>query len=375
MDFSFSEDQEAIAQLARQIISGQATDDRIKALWHDPDWYDTELWTQLGEAGLLGIPLAGEFGGGDMGLIELAVLCEEAGRCIAPLPLLSTLVLAALPIQEFGSEEQKKRLLDGVAAGKTLLSAGLSELGRTDPARPSTAATRDGAGWVLNGQKVCVPDASRARRILVGARTAENEVGIFLVNPEQSGVTLERESTTNGEPQFTLKLDAVPVPTEDVLGDPARGADILTWIERRAVVALSALQLGISDASLGRTAAYASERKQFDRPIGSFQAVGMRSADAFIDVEAIRSTLYQAIWAIDSDHDVARAVEVAKWWACRAGHRVSHSVQHLHGGTGADVEYPIHRFFLWTKHTEYTLGGASAHLARLGKLLADGELR
>lgn len=370
MDFALTEDQRAIQDLARQILSDRATDERVKQLAEGSQWYDDELWAELAQASLLGVALDGEFGGGGFGMTEIAGLCEEAGRCIAPLPLVSTLVLGALPIQQFGSDEQKRAVLPGVGAGEVRLSAALAETGHIDPARPATAARKGGSGWILDGVKVCVPDADRAARVLVPARAEGEAIGVFLVAPDADGVKLEREITTNGEPQFTLTLAAAAA---EPLGDPVAGADIVRWIEHRATIALSALQLGISDAALERTAAYGAERKQFGKPIGSFQAYAMRAADAFIDVEAIRSTLYQAIWAVEEGRDADRAVHVARWWACRAGHRVAHAAQHLHGGIGADVEYPIHRFFLWTKHTEYTLGGASSHLARLGALLAEGE--
>ncbi|MDG2304006.1 MAG: acyl-CoA/acyl-ACP dehydrogenase [Candidatus Binatia bacterium] len=367
MDFALTEDHKAVQALARRIINDWATDDRVKQLSEDPGWYDSELWRELATASLLGVALREEFGGAGFGMAELAALCEEAGRCVAPLPVVSTLVLGALPIQEFGSTYQK-RILTDVAAGQALLTAGLAELGHVDPARPATTAKVDGDRWAIDGVKVCVADADRARFVLVPARTNGEAIGIFLVEPSSAGVSLEREITTNGEPQFTMTLSGARA---EALGDPARGAAIVRWIERRATIALSALQLGISDAALERTARYGGERKQFEKPIGSFQAFAMRSADAFIDVEAIRSTLYQAIWAVNEERDADRAVEVAKWWACRAGHRVAHSVQHLHGGIGADIEYPIHRFFLWAKQTEYAMGGASVHLARLGALLAD----
>lgn len=367
MDFSFTEEQTAIQDLARRIISDRATDERVKQLADDPAWYDDDLWAELAGASLLGVALAEEHGGGGFGMTELAGLCEEVGRCIAPLPVLSTLVMGALPLQEFGSAEQKK-VLPEVAAGRARLTAALAELGHVDAGRPATTAKADGAGFLLDGTKVCVSDADRAAQLLVPAK-ADAGVGVFVVERDQPGVSLERETTTNGEPQFTVTLSGAK---GEVLGTVAQGTEVVRFIERRAMIALSALQLGISDAAVRRTAEYARERKQFGKPIGSFQAYAMRTADAFIDVEAIRSTLYQAIWAVEEDSDADVAVEVAKWWACRAGHRVAHSVQHLHGGIGSDVEYPIHRFFLWTKHTEYTLGGASTHLARLGAFLADG---
>lgn len=372
MDFSFSEDQDAIRDLARQILGDRLTDERVKALARDPEWYDPELWKALADASLLGVAIPSEHGGGGFGLDEICLLLEEAGRHLAPLPLLPTLVLGALPIAEFGTAEQRKAHLPGVAAGEGILTAALSEVGSNDPGRPRTSARRDGAAWVLDGEKTCVPAASRAARVLVPARTEGGAATVFLVDPRGPGVELERQTTTNGEPQFRLRLAGARAEERDVLGGVGRGADVVRWTEARGLVALAALQLGIAEEALRRTAAYAAARKQFNQPIGAFQAVAMRAADAFIDVEAMRSTLYQATWRLGRGLPAAREVEVAKWWACRGGHRVAHAVQHLHGGIGADLEYPIHRYFLWAKQTEYALGGASAHLARLGSLLAKG---
>jgi len=372
MEFSFSEDQIAIRDLARQILGDRLTDERVKALARDPAWYDEELWGALGAASLLGVAIPSEHGGGGFGLDEVCLLLEEAGRHLAPLPLFPTVVLGGLPIAEFGSEEQRRNLLPGVASGATILSAALSEPGSHDPSTPRATARRDGASWVLDGEKTCVPAADRAARILVPATTGNGAVTVFLLDPQVPGVTLARQTTTNGEPQFQVRLAGARVEDGAVLGGVGRGAEVVGWTEARALVALAALQLGIAEEALRRTAAYATERKQFNQPIGSFQAVAMRAADAFIDVEAMRSTLYQAVWRLGEGLPAAREVEVAKWWACRAGHRVAHAVQHLHGGIGADLEYPIHRYFLWAKQTEYTLGGATAHLARLGSLLAKG---
>jgi alkylation response protein AidB-like acyl-CoA dehydrogenase len=369
MDFSFSEDQIAIRDLSRQILGDRLTDDHVKSRARDPEWYDGELWAALGEASLLGVAVPSEHGGGGFGLTEVCLLVEEAGRHLAPLPLLPTLVLGAMPIAAFGSAEQQRALLPGVASGETILSAALSEVGSHDPSAPRATARREGATWVLDGEKTCVPAADRTARVLVPART-DGGVTVFLLDPRAPGSELERQATTNGEPQFRLRLAGVRA--QDVLGTVGQGADVVRWTEARALVALAALQLGIAEEALLRTAAYARTRKQFDQPIGSFQAVAMRAADAFIDVEAIRSTLYQAVWRLAEGLPAAREVEVAKWWACRGGHRVAHAVQHLHGGIGADLEYPIHRYFLWAKQTEYALGGATAHLARLGRMLAKG---
>ncbi|MBW1884734.1 MAG: acyl-CoA dehydrogenase, partial [Deltaproteobacteria bacterium] len=138
-----------------------------------------------------------------------------------------------------------------------------------------------------------------------------------------------------------------------------------------AATALSALAVGVCDEALRQTAVYTGERKQFGKLIGSFQGVSMRAADAYIDVQAMRSTMWEAAWRIDNGHSGEKEAAIAKWWACRGGHRVTHTTQHLHGGIGADIDYPIHRFFLRLKHLAYTLGGASEQLAQLGALIAD----
>ena len=201
------------------------------------------------------------------------------------------------------------------------------------------------------------------------ARTAETSVGVFVLDPGAAGVAIERQKTTNREPQGRLTLDGATVSADAVLGDAARGAHVVAWIVDRALVGLCALQLGVAEEALRRTAEYTSQRKQFDRAIATFQGVALRAADAYIDVECMRSTLLQAAWRISTGRPARPEIAAARWWACRGGGRVVHTAQHLHGGIGSDVDYPIHRFFLWSKQIELALGGASHHLERLGAML------
>ena len=147
----------------------------------------------------------------------------------------------------------------------------------------------------------------------------------------------------------------------------------MRWTVERARVALAATQLGVAQEALRRTAEYTSQRKQFGRPIGSFQGVALRAADAYIDVDCMRSTLWQALWRLDEGQTAAIEVGVAKWWASRGGQRVVHTAQYLHGGIGADIDYPIHRFFLWAKQLDLCLGGVSAQLSKLGALVAQAN--
>jgi alkylation response protein AidB-like acyl-CoA dehydrogenase len=234
----------------------------------------------------------------------------------------------------------------------------------------STTARSDGNGWILEGVKSCVPAAKLAGAVVTPARVGADVV-LLLVDPQADGVTLEPQETTRGEPEFRMTLSGVRLSGENVLGSPETGATILGWIVDRAVVGLCAMQVGVSERALRITADYTSSRSQFDRPIGSFQAVHQRAADAYIDVEAIRLTTWQAAWRLADDLPSPAEVAIAKFWAAEGGHAVGYAAQHLHGGIGVDVDYPIHRYYLWSKQIELALGSATRQLVRLGKRIAE----
>jgi acyl-CoA dehydrogenase len=141
----------------------------------------------------------------------------------------------------------------------------------------------------------------------------------------------------------------------------------------RALVGLCAIQVGVAEQAVRMAAEYTSSRQQFNKPLSTFQGVALKAADAYIDTEAMRVTMWQAAWKLAEGRDATSDALVAKWWASEGGQRVVHITQHLHGGLGADVDYPIHRYFLWGKQIEDTLGGASATLARLGRVLAEAS--
>jgi acyl-CoA dehydrogenase len=367
MDFNLSEEQQAIRDLSAQIFEGQATVDRVKAVEQSDDRIDRQLWTELGKANLLGIALPEDVGGSGLGLVELALLLEEQGRRVAPVPLLPTVVMGALPIAEFGTDGQRTEWLPGVVSGEVILTAALAEMGAGEPTRPTvTATTQDQQGWRLQGTRTSVPAAHIADRVLVPARHAGG-IGIWLVDPSGPGVERQRAETTNREIHCHLVLDGAP---GEPLGDLAHGEAMVKWTLERALVGIAALQVGVAEEALRQAAAYTSERVQFGRPLSTFQGTALKAADGYIDTEAMRVTMWQAAWRLAAGYEATTEVEVAKWWAAEAGQRVVHITQHLHGGLGADVEYPVHRYFLWGKQLEDTLGGAGYHLARLGAQLA-----
>jgi len=375
MNFSQTEEQDAIRELARQILSDACTHERLCEIERDAegDGIDHALWQALSEAHLLGVDIAEKHGGSAYGFGSLCVLLEEAGRTLAPIPLVPCLATAAPAIERFGTDAQRQRWLPGVVAGEGLLSAGLQEIGNSDPLQPATRARMQGDRWVLEGEKACVPFADQAARILVSAITDQGQIGVFLVDPGAEGVQLAEGLSNNHERQFQLTLDGVELGADDVLGEPGRGTEIVAWIVDRTQAALSALQLGVCEAALRKTAEYTSERKQFGRPIGTFQAVTMRIADAYVDLECMKSTLWQAAWRIEEGLPCAAEAAAAKWWTCRGGSRVAHTAMHLHGGIGADVDYPIHRYLLWAQQIGLTLGGAGEQLMRIGSLHAESE--
>jgi alkylation response protein AidB-like acyl-CoA dehydrogenase len=370
MDFTTTEDQQALVGLATQILSEQATPKRLAELEERGAFYDDALWTHLAEAGIVGAPLSEDVGGGGMGFTELALVLEQVGAHVAPVPLLETVLGAALPIDVFGTPEQRTRDLPDVTAGRATLTAALTESGRDDAYRPLTTATADGDGFRLSGLKTCVPLPPSTRRILVPASTADGRVVVALVEPGATGVTLRPQVATTGQPQAEVELGDVAVAPGDLLGGADRGEEVLGWIIDRTLVGLAATALGVSGRALKMSAEYTSGREQFGRPVATFQAVGHRLADAYIDVEAMRLTTLQAVWLLDSGLPGRDEATIAKWWACEGGHRVAHAAQHVHGGVGVDVDYPLARYFRWSKQLEMSLGGGTAQLLRLGGSLA-----
>jgi alkylation response protein AidB-like acyl-CoA dehydrogenase len=233
-------------------------------------------------------------------------------------------------------------------------------------------AARDGDGWRLHGTAFAVPQAHLAARVLVPATVdgRRGETIVAIVDPTGPGATIERTTTTDHQVHPHVHLDGAPVAPGDVLAGLDDGAVAVTWMLDRARTGLCAIQLGVTEEAVRRTAAYLNQRHQFGRPLSSFQGTMLRAADAYIDTEAIRVTTWQAAWRIDEGLPATESVAVAHWWASEAGQRVVHATQHLHGGLGADISYPIHRYFLWGKQIELMLQGPSAELARLGALLA-----
>ncbi len=221
--------------------------------------------------------------------------------------------------------------------------------------------------------KTVVPSAALADLMLVPASGADG-VLVFLVEPSDHGVTVQPQALSDRADAGRLVLDGVALDQGRVLGAASAGAEVAQWLLARGTVGVCAMQAGLLERALELTAEYARSREQFGRPIGSFQAVAQRLADAYIDVEAVRLTMWQAAWLLAAgrpgDPEVGAAIASAKFWAADAGHRVAHTAVHVHGGIGIDTSYPLHRYFVAAKRAEFTLGGATTQLLRLGDIIA-----
>ncbi len=371
MDFSFSEEQEAVRELADRIFTDLSTQERLREMEiaEGNDRFDAKLWSELASAGLLGISLPEDVGGAGLGFLETGLLAEAAGRTAAYVPVVETLAASASAIARFGTDAQKQAWLPGVIAGTTILTTALVELGGT-PGSPAATAERTDTGWSLTGVKACVPSGTFADAVLVTARIEAEGVAVFVVPASSAGLTIEEQTANNGQSEGLLTFAGVTVAADSLLGSVEDGPAIIEFMVARSTTALALMQAGAAAASLALVAEYTKTREQFGKPIATFQAVGQRAADAYVDAEAIRLTAWQAAWRIDEGLPSDKEVAVAKFWAADGGQRVVHAAVHLHGGVGVDREYPLHRFFLNTKHIELTLGGATDQLLRLGATLA-----
>ncbi len=336
MDFALDATQTSLRDLAREIFTEQASHDRLKELEAGRQSFDAELWSVLQRAGLSGV------GTEDGGFLEQCVVLVEQGRAVAPVPLWSHLLASTV-----------------VGSADELLTLALDEPGAEDAAATATSARRTNGALTLTGDKVGVPAMDEATAIVVSAATDD---GPALFRVDTKDVRGDRRATTAGFPEFLVHLDDAPA---SLLTGDANELALL------AVVALCAIGVGVAERALEMTASYTSERKQFERPLGSFQAVQQRAADAYIDVEAMRATMWQAAWRLSEGMDAAREVAIAKFWAAEGSQRVVATAQHLHGGMGADIDYPLHRYTLWAKWVELAFGGATVQLARIGEVVAS----
>ncbi|GGZ98816.1 acyl-CoA dehydrogenase family protein [Streptomyces bluensis] len=386
MDFTFTEEQQAAVEAAKAVFAGVAPDG-VPSPALTPgavaDDFDRALWAKLADADLLSLLLEPEYGGAGLDAIALCLVLRESAKVLARVPLLES-TAAAVAVQAHGSEELKAGLLARAGRGETVLTVAAN--GRTghDPAEAAVTARRESDGtWVLDGVQTAVPWVYNADFVLVPAHApAAGRTVLALVPRVHEGVVLAEQVSTTGERLGELSLASVRLSARDVLD--ADGA--WEWLRALLATGTCALALGLGEGVLGMTSEYTGKREQFGFPIATFQAVAVQAADRYIDLRAMEATLWQAAWRVGSGKGegagagagaalpLAGDVAVAKIWASEGVRRVVQTAQHLHGGFGADTEYPLHRYHAWAKQLELSLGPAAAHEEALGDLLATHAL-
>jgi alkylation response protein AidB-like acyl-CoA dehydrogenase len=366
VDFNLDETQQEIKGLAAGVLGREAAQERLEAFEKSGAPYDEATWKALAQAGLLGIVLPEDVGGAGLGPVELAVILREVGLHVAPVPVYASLALAAVPIGAHGTAEQRA-LLAPLTEGATILTGAYREVGLAGEV--AATARRDGDGHVLNGVKTFVPYAREASRILVPARVEGEGIGVFLVEPAAATIT-EQPSATS-EPLSRVALDGTRVGPDALLGGTADGA---AWdtLRRSAVAGAVAISSGVIEGALELTKEYTKTREQFDRALAQFQAVTMQISDVYIAKRALDVAVWAGVWRLaEGAGDAEELLTIAACNACDPVIKALYTCQHLHGGIGLDVTYPLHRYFAWGKHCGHLLGGAEDRLDALGALIAQ----
>jgi len=361
MDFTFTPEQDEAAALAAKILGAEVTIARQREVEARGDRFDSDLWHTLAEAGLLGLHLPGQYDGAGLGLIELARVLVEVGRVVAPVPLAGHGAAGGV-LARCGTPEQQRAWLPGAASGELVLAVAVSEDHAAVPDSPETHAVPDGDRWLVTGVKTQVRAGTHADGFLLTASTPDG-VGVFLLSPD-AGVEVQKQRVIDGDVTTRLVLDGTHA---ERVGD----ATAVTLLHQLTIALACAEQLGVVEGALAETSDYAKTREQFDRPIGSFQAVSQRLADGYIDTLCLRLTLWQAIWRLSEGLPAAVEVATAKLWAADAGHRLAHTAVHVHGGVGIDLDGITHRYFTAAKRFEFGYGGATEQALIIGRNLAD----
>ncbi len=366
MYFDLTDEQQAIRSTARDFLAARYKSERIRELADSETGFEQSDWEEMAELGWPGLALPEEWGGHGLGIVDLAVLFEEMGYALAPSPLFSN-TIAGLALSICGSDDQRERFLRPLAAGELRGVPALWDAG--SPASPGAFtmdAAADGDDVVLDGEKVLVMDAAVADFFLVATADGRRH----LVEAGSDGVTIVAEPSIDATRRLSsVRFEGVRVPAADSL--PAEGADYFA-VFHRLCVALSAESTGVAQRTMEMSIEYAKDRKQFDRPIGSYQAVSHRCAQMLLETENARSAVYGAAWAADAEPEaLPLAASIAKAYSSDAGWRVPDAAIQVHGGIGFTWEHDLHFFLKRGKANAALFGDAKWHRERVADAVLD----
>lgn len=357
MDLDWSEEQTVLRDMVRGVCAQYAPPEVVRKMEDDATGYPAELWKQLGELGVTGVLIPEEYGGSGQTLLEAAIAYEELGRSLAPSPHFPSAVICAGAILAAGSEEQRTTWLPPVASGTAILTPAWLEPGNGfGPEGVQLRARREGGGYVLSGTKRHVPFASSATRLLVLARTgdAPADVDLFLIDPRGPGVTLTQQRSLASDTQYKVELRDVRVDAAERVGPEGSGWRTFDAVMHDGIILLAAWAMGGAERALEITVQYAKDRKQFDKPLGAFQAISHYLADAATSVDGGKTLVYEAAWARVSGRPVGKLAPMAKLFACQTYRDLTAMCQQVWGGVGFTLEYDIQLYFRRAKQLQIT---------------------
>jgi alkylation response protein AidB-like acyl-CoA dehydrogenase len=372
LDFSLSEEQEALQEMARDFLRERWPTDRSReGLDKRPAVIDDEVWQEIVEMGWLGVMAPEQAGGIGADVMTAAVLAQEAGRGVLPGPFQSSLV-AAIASERSADEALCGKLLPDLIGGKTRATLAIDEPGGLyGPDAVAAEAVAGADGWQLSGCKILVPDAEGSSVLLVAARTPDG-LGLVRVAADAEGVTINPMRRMDAQSCAEIIFENAKVEGNALLGGAARGEAVLREVYEIWTVLMAADLLGSAEASLELTRQYAIERVQFGKPIGSFQAVSHRLANELVDVEIGRSLLYGACLALDEKRDNAVAlVSAAKAWLSDTAVSAAEAALQIHGGVGFTWEYDVHLHMRRSRCNAALLGDADYHRDRVATYMDE----
>ena len=357
MDLDFSEEQEMLRDMVRGVSGEYASFDVVREMEDDPTGYPAELWKQLGELGLLGLLVPEQYSGSGQSMLEAAVVYEEFGRALVPSPHFPSCVMGAGVLQLAGSDDQKQEWLPKIVSGEAILTPAWIEPGRGFGARGvQLQAQLDGGEYRLSGTKRHVPFASSATRLVVLVRTGDGEEGVdlLLVDPKSAGIEMTQQKSMGSDTQYKVVFDDVRVPAANRIG--AAGCGWKTWdaAMHDGIILLAAQAMGGAEKALEITVEYAKERVQFDKPLGSFQAIAHYLSDAATMVDGGKTLVYEAAWARSKGKSISRLAPMAKLFACQTYRDLTAMAEQVWGGVGFTIEYDIQLFFRRAKQLQIT---------------------
>jgi alkylation response protein AidB-like acyl-CoA dehydrogenase len=367
MNLDFTEEQETLREMVRRVCAEHAPLDVVRSLEDDPTGYPAEFWKQLGELGLLGLLIPEEYGGADMTMLDAAIVYEEFGRSLAPVPHFVSSVLAAGVLLASGSDAQKQAWLPKIAGGEAIFTPAWIEPERGYGADGvQLAAVKDGDDYLLSGVKRHVHFASSATFMIVLARTGEGADGIdlFLVDPNADGVKLTQQLSMASDTQYRADFDGVRVPAANRIGAAGSGWSCWERVMLDGIILAAAQANGGAEQALEITTEYAKEREQFGKPLGAFQAISHYLADAATNVAGAKTLAYEAAWARSNGKAIDRLAPMAKLFACQTYRDLTAMAEQVWGGVGFTIEYDIQLYFRRAKQLQLSWGD-TRHLEEL----------